>query len=411
MKAEESNSINTWIRKLLMGQASDEEKLRIESWAQEKEENRKMLDQLLNSNDFEQRYSLFEQFDVEKGWMRFQNKYFPASQDTQDHQGHQEPGDSVDLTRETPRKAKQWWHHIQKPLRAAAAIAILIIGGALFYTHRHVETAILPQLTSEEQHAREMSQKEGKNVATLTLGNGQKITLVSGQGINDSTEAVLSESREEGEGQNQLRTERGQEFYVTLQDGTRVHLNYNTTLKYPIKFDRSNRTVYLHGEAYFQVAKDSKRPFHVVTDNGTITEYGTTFNINTTDQNGKTQVVLVEGSISVTTHQGKECFLKPGQMATLSQGRDISINKVDVKAFTSWNIGYYQFENCTLEKLMSVMSMWYDQEFAFGSDEIKEMRFTGSIDRYKPLSSALEAIQYATGLKISKDDHTITIYR
>ena len=98
-------------------------------------------------------------------------------------------------------------------------------------------------------------------------------------------------------------------------------------------------------------------------------------------------------------------------MATLSQGRDISINKVDVKAFTSWNIGYYQFENCTLEKLMSVMSMWYDQEFAFGSDEIKEMRFTGSIDRYKPLSSALEAIQYATGLKISKDDHTITIYR
>ena len=60
MKAEESNSINTWIRKLLMGQASDEEKLRIESWAQEKEENRKMLDQLLNSNDFEQRYSLFE---------------------------------------------------------------------------------------------------------------------------------------------------------------------------------------------------------------------------------------------------------------------------------------------------------------------------------------------------------------
>ena len=105
MKAEESNSINTWIRKLLMGQASDEEKLRIESWAQEKEENRKMLDQLLNSNDFEQRYSLFEQFDVEKGWMRFQHKYFPASQDTQDHQGHQEPGDSFELPGKTPSKA------------------------------------------------------------------------------------------------------------------------------------------------------------------------------------------------------------------------------------------------------------------------------------------------------------------
>ena len=408
MKAGESNSINTWIRKLLLGQASDEEKTHIESWAQEKEENRKMLDQLLSSKDFEQRYSLFEHFDVEKGWARFQHKYFPSSQDIHDYQ---DQGNFFDLSKNTSNKAKQWRHHLQAPLRIAIAITILIIGGAIFYTHRHIEKNILPQLTSEEQLAREMSRKEGKNVATLTLGNGKKITFVSEQGITDSTEAVLSESREEGEGQNQLRTERGHEFYVTLQDGTRVHLNYNTTLKYPIKFGNSNRTVYLHGEAYFQVAKDSKRPFHVVTDNGIVTEYGTTFNINTTDQNGTTQVVLVEGSISVTTHQGKERFLKPGQMATLSQGRDISINKVDVKAFTSWNIGYYQFENCTLEKLMSVMSMWYDQDITFGSDEIKEMKFTGSIDRYKPMSSALEAIQYATGLKISKNDHAITIYR
>ncbi len=408
MKTEGKDSINTWIRKLLMGQASEEEKIRIESWAREKEGNREMLDKLLTSDDFEQRYSLFEHFDTEKGWMRFRHKNFPASLDPQ---GLQSPGGSFDPSGEAANKARPWWYHLQDPLRTAAAIAILIIGGAIFYTHRHTERTPLPQLTSEEQLAREMSQKEGKNGATLTLGNGRKITLVSEQGIDDSTEAILSESGKDGEYQNQLRTERGHEFYVTLQDGTRVHLNYNTTLKYPVKFDNSDRTVYLHGEAYFQVAKDSKRPFHVITDNGMITEYGTTFNINTTVQDGTTQVVLVEGSISVTTRQGKERFLKPGQMAMLSQGRDISINKVDVKAFTSWNIGYYQFENCTLEKLMSVMSMWYDQEITFGSDEIKEMKFTGSIDRYKPLSSALEAIQYATGLKISKNDRTITIYR
>ena len=68
---------------------------------------------------------------------------------------------------------------------------------------------------------------------------------------------------------------------MTFEDGTRVHLNYNTTLKYPPHFGTTTRTVYLDGEAYFQVAKDSKRPFRVITVNGVVKQYGTTFNVNT----------------------------------------------------------------------------------------------------------------------------------
>ncbi len=69
-------------------------------------------------------------------------------------------------------------------------------------------------------------------------------------------------------------------FGSLFEDGTKVHLNYNTTLKYPSHFSVASRTVYLDGEAYFQIAKDD-RPFRVITANGIVKQYGTSFNVNT----------------------------------------------------------------------------------------------------------------------------------
>ena len=73
---------------------------------------------------------------------------------------------------------------------------------------------------------------------------------------------------------NTLTTEQGNEFRVTFEDGTTVHLNYNTEIRYPVKFSKTKRMVYLKGEAYFKIAKDT-RPFYVITDQGIIKQYGT----------------------------------------------------------------------------------------------------------------------------------------
>ncbi len=72
------------------------------------------------------------------------------------------------------------------------------------------------------------------------------------------------------------------DFWITLDDGTIVHLNYNTRLRFPARFAGDSRTVYLDGEAYIKVAVDKDRPFMVVTSNATIKQYGTEFSVNTT---------------------------------------------------------------------------------------------------------------------------------
>ena len=148
---------------------------------------------------------------------------------------------------------------------------------------------------------------------------------------------------------------------MTLEDGTRVHLNYNSTLRYPEHFTAHSRTVYLEGEAFFDVAPNSHRPFYVHTPNSTIREYGTSFNVNTMARKGVTQVALVEGSISVMAKDGKEYMMKPGQLACIQSHTDsISIVTTDIQPYISWNTGEFLFDGCQLSKLMEVLSCWYN---------------------------------------------------
>ena len=132
---------------------------------------------------------------------------------------------------------------------------------------------------------------------------------------------------------NKLSTYDDSEFWMTFEDGTRVHLNYNTTLKYPPHFTSNSRTVYLDGEAYFEVAKDNKRPFRVVTANGVVRQYGTSFNVNTY-MNGVTKVVLVDGSVSVLPNLGGEYKMKPGELAVLHAAtQEVQISEVNIEPY------------------------------------------------------------------------------
>lgn len=190
--------------------------------------------------------------------------------------------------------------------------------------------------------------------------------------VNESEEVSVVEN-------NKLSTYDDSEFWMTFEDGTRVHLNYNTTLKYPPHFGTTTRTVYLDGEAYFQVAKDSKRPFRVITANGVVKQYGTTFNVNT-HVPGITKVVLVKGSVSVLPNQGGEYKIKPGELAVLqADTQDVQISVVDIEPYIAWNSGRFVFDNCSLESLMNVISRWYNKDVVFESEDTKKIRFTGDI--------------------------------
>lgn len=376
-------NINTLVSKLLTGEIDEQEGETLLQEAEKDPSLKDKIEQLMEDDDFLKRYHLYKSIDAEKA----KEDFFA----------------SVQEEKEKRATGKQIW---LRRLAAAAAIALVIIGSWMYFGKQ--EPAQPSIITAELHHAIERVQQTGMNGATLIVG-GKQIAV-------SNAEAVLAKAEQLEEGRSllgnlgndaeivegSLVTKKDKEFWMVLDDGTYVHLNYNTKLVYPNHFVGSERKVKLTGEAYFVVAPDAKkRPFIVETANGDVHDYGTEFNVCTTKQEGITSVVLVKGKVGVSSKHGKEYLLKPGEKADLQAGRTPDINKVDINLYTSWNTGNFFFDGCTLDELMEVISHWHNMKVEFASDDIHEMHFTGSIDKYEPLTPTLHAIENITGLKLS----------
>ncbi len=286
--------------------------------------------------------------------------------------------------------------NIKRMLRIAAVFLCFIAGAALWYNNNHIEK---PTLTPEVMAAIEQAEKSGKNQAVLNV-NGRQVSVTNEEAIAKVQKSESPHAKTTING-NTITTYHDSEFWMTLEDGTRVHLNYCTQLRYPIHFNSETREVELNGEAYFYVAKDGDRPFIVHTSNGDVKQYGTEFNINTKDEIGMTRIVLVNGSISVTPKGGREYMMKPNDMAIL-QPRETEpmISQVDITPYIAWNTGTFMFEDYTLEQLMRVLGHWYNKQVIFEKDDIREMRFTGEFDKYESIVPTMKAIHKVTGLRV-----------
>lgn len=384
-------NINTLVSKLLTGEIDEQEGEVLLQEAEKDPSLKVKIEQLMEDDDFLKRYHLYKSIDAEKA----KEDFFA----------------SVQEEKEKRATGKQIW---LRRLAAAAAIALVIIGSWMYFGKQ--EPAQPSIITAELHHAIERVQQTGMNGATLIVG-GKQIAV-------SNAEAVLAKAEQLEEGRSllgnlgndaeivegSLVTKKDKEFWMVLDDGTYVHLNYNTKLVYPNHFVGSERKVKLTGEAYFVVAPDAKkRPFIVETANGDVHDYGTEFNVNTMKEKGVTSVVLVKGKVGVSSKHGKEYLLKPGDMATLKAGRTPDIQQVDVNLYTSWNTGNFLFDGCTLQDLMEVISHWYNMKVEFSSEDIKELQFTGSIDKYEPIGQTLNAIEHITGLKITAKEGIINI--
>ena len=391
---ERKRNINSIIHDQLLGQLSEEEEKRLQVWIESSLENKKNYESLMQDTDLSERYRQFATVDEEQAWKKFQEKHFQVR-----------------------------GIHRRMLWRYAAIFMIPIIIGAAIWVGMWRNADTVPVRVQDDQLAMIRSEKMGKQKATLVLADGQEIELKSAshQSLQDSTilpklspEAMEETQSENGDvtatDNNKLVTYDDSEFWLTFEDGTKVHLNYNTTLKYPSHFSAANRTVYLDGEAYFQIAKDD-RPFRVITANGIVKQYGTSFNVNT-HVAGVTKVVLVEGAISVFPNQGDEHKIHPGELAVLNGAtQDVQISKVDIEPYIAWNSGRFVFDNCSLETLMEVISRWYDKKIMFEDEDIKTIRFTGDLDRYGSIIPILKAIQRVTHLEMDVEGEAIIIRR
>ena len=209
---------------------------------------------------------------------------------------------------------------------------------------------------------------------------------------------------------NKLSIPRGGEYRIELEDGTKIWMNSESRLRYPVAFFNDTREVYLEGEAYFEVAKDPECPFFVEMEGVEVRVYGTSFNVNT-HQKGCIQTVLVKGSIGVKVlASGTESVIKPGQMAEFKQGNTkVDVKEVNVAVYTDWKDGIFRFENQRLEDILTVLSNWYDVDVFYQTPSVKELHFSGYMERYKDVRVILEAITLSTGVTFSIQGKTIIV--
>lgn len=230
----------------------------------------------------------------------------------------------------------------------------------------------------------------GKNAA-LTIGeeNGTKITqekdgIITYQGSAGQVEKNLT---------NMLEIPKGGQFSVTLSDGTKVWLNAGSTLKYPVNFAvRGNRTVQLTGEAYFEVARDSSRPFVVNTQRQRIEVLGTHFNINSYSEEPKSITTLAEGSVRIQPLSGamSPFMLKPGESA-ITDKKSTQVDKADMLTAMAWRKGMIYFRDAPLTEIMRQVSRWYDIEIDYNG-KAPDRAFTGGIYRNADLSELLKIL-------------------
>ena len=272
-----------------------------------------------------------------------------------------------------------------------------------------------------EEFAQEHQITPGKNQAYLYLSNGKSVLLSrenrelredNGVSISVSAEGKAHYNVEEKDGAarslfNRLVVPRGGEFMITLEDGTKVWLDAETELRYPTNFDAQNRVVYLKGEAYFEVAKMEGKPFVVKIDQMSVNVLGTKFNVNNREA-GVVQTVLVEGSVKLKSPRG-EVLMVPNQKAEYHGGDEWVVEEVDVSPYVAWKDGNFVFNNESLERIMNKLSSWYDVDVFYANEEVKNVKLTGDMMRYKDIQELLYFFEKISDVKFLIKNRTVTV--
>ena len=278
----------------------------------------------------------------------------------------------------------------------------------------------------EEQELAKNVMQPGTSKAILMMADGKEVVLEQGQNLNillnervrvaTSNRGIVYEEHGKGvvtEEYNKLTTPIGGEYSLVLSDGTKVFLNADSELKYPVEFSDGKRIVDLKGEAYFEVHKDSLRPFVVRVNGAEVTVLGTSFNVNTYGDDGQIYTTLVNGAVRVSSvKNGQAEVLKPGMQSVMDvQSGQLTVREVDVEPYVAWREGRFVFRAMTLDLIMRQLQRWYDFEVFYQNPELKDYEFRGVIKRDMDLDKVLSVIKVTTNVDFEVKGKVITIIK
>jgi ferric-dicitrate binding protein FerR (iron transport regulator) len=312
------------------------------------------------------------------------------------------------------KKQRGWSRKTIYNLTKVAALLLIMISTGLLYWNfnRNGDTIVIPKdaITLELDDGTKMIIDESSKQDVLDI-NGNVVGKQNGTEMH-----YVSRNSEKELRYNKLTVPYGKKFDLTLSDGTVARLNSGTSLRYPVEFiDGLNREVFVTGEVYLQVAKDSINPFLVAAQNMKIEVLGTEFNILAHPEDDTAEVVLVEGSIGLSStvfssqSEKKDLLLTPGHMASFDkESGDIQTKEVITDVYTAWLKGELVFRNMTFESILRKLERHYDVKITNENLQISEERYDASF-RKVPIEVILNNFRDYHGIAYEINGNQITI--
>lgn len=317
------------------------------------------------------------------------------------------------------------WHQVSPPpaprlsagkraLRYAAILALpLLIGTYLIYQDRQ------PALEED------VVVKPGNAMAVLVSPSGQRLVfsdteetrIENGSGVINinSDNGIVSDSIVKMAGispDNEqvdyltLVVPRGGYICYALPDGSKVWLNSQSKLRFPIAFPKGKREVELEGEAYFQVSKDERRPFIVHTGDYDVRVTGTEFNVRSYDH-GETATTLVSGGVQVEM-DGTASKLAPGCQATIADGK-ITMREVNLERYVAWQQGAFAYAQTPLGEIMDELTRWYDIDVVWADRQAQNYHFSAWFNRKSEISEIINILHRTNRVELTLNGRTLTI--
>ena len=380
--------ISRLIAKKLMGVILPEDEEKLNAWLEEDARNKDLYRRILEVENFSTRDMYAKRLDVEHTW------------------------DALKEQLAGQRKRRSLFSSWQI---GVAASVILLVGIGLYWGFNkkpkvkqvevaaHVEMggakAILVTSRGDEIVLQDSS------VQLITLGGGMVAK-------NDGSQVSYKENEGTGKDDvleyNTIRVPRGGEYKLFLSDNTEVFLNSDSEIRFPVKFGKGKRDVFLRGEAFFVVTKDASRPFVVnANDKMSVEVLGTQFNLQAYPDDAFVETTLNEGAVRV--FNGKQGVrLRPDEQAVYDEGK-FTVRKVDASSYSAWKEGRFMLLNHSLENIMIRLARWYNIDIFWENPEVKEYHFSGELARYEDFTEILRMLELATRVHFEVKDRTVFV--
>lgn len=377
------------IAKQMSGELEEKEQVRLDHWRKASPDNERLFQEICWEENIVANMRKRQSFSPNKGW---ENVY-----------------GQIRKYRFRARVARICRYAAM--LAVPIAIATLLTFNMLNGNQRDNTVAVVEKIMPGS--AKAILQMANGDLVDLLASAGERLEEDDGTLIRVDSDMVnyqSSSSAASGEmAYNQVSVPRGGEYKLMLSDGTKIHLNSMSSLRFPASFKSKKRQVELSGEAYFEVSKTGQ-PFIVKVNGMEVEVLGTTFNISAYKGEPR-QATLISGSVRVWATNGASRIIKPSQQATITLGSDqIEVRDVDTDFYTSWIHGKIKFRDQRLEDIMKTLGRWYDMDVVYADNAAKNLRFGCYVNRYEDIGPLLELLRNTGRVKIETKGKTIRIY-